>query len=133
MSDLLTQAKGVLLRHNPYALSCTLSHGEQSQTIHAIVNQVGVTLTAGQQAILNDCAEAVLDVNEVTLGIPNAGWLLITPQQTYRLDTVATDQTAGVYYCRLSIVHNSNDTQNNNAQTITTIPLTRSLRPNGGR
>ena len=155
--DLLKRDKGLLFRNNPFSVPCILSNGTEIQgknslldptdlnydltdVLKCIGNYIGIQLNSeNKTSIINDSAEATLNVDDVKIGRPQAGWTIsfipqnikkIDDQETntntnminFKIDYVMEDRTIGVYKLSLSLLKDSLDTDT----------TTQTLRSNGG-
>ncbi|HSQ97117.1 MAG TPA: hypothetical protein VLL98_00155 [Rickettsiales bacterium] len=150
--DLLKRDKGLLFKNNPFSVPCILSNGteiqgknslldptdlnyDQTDILKCIGNYIGIQLnTENKTSIINDSAEATLNIDDVKIGRPQAGWTIsFVPQNTkntninteminFKIDYVMEDRTIGVYKLSLSLLKDSLDTDN----------TSETLRSNGG-
>ncbi|HSQ97360.1 MAG TPA: hypothetical protein VLL98_01430 [Rickettsiales bacterium] len=150
--DLLKRDKGLLFKNNPFSVPCILSNGTETQgknslldptdlnydptdVLKCIANYIGIQLnTENKTSIINDSAEATLNIDDVKIGRPQAGWIIsFVPQNTqetdtntdminFKIDYVMEDRTIGVYKLSLSLLKDSLETDN----------TSETLRSNGG-
>jgi len=132
--DLLKRDKGLLFKNNPFSVPCVLSNGIDTQNdLKCIGNYIGIQLNSTDRTtIINDSAEATLNVDDVKIGRPQAGWIIsFIPQNTqetnintdmvnFKIDYVMEDRTIGVYKLSLSLLKDSLENSNNISQTIRT-------------
>ncbi|HSQ97267.1 MAG TPA: hypothetical protein VLL98_00940 [Rickettsiales bacterium] len=150
--DLLKRDKGLLFRNNPFSVTCILSNGTEIQgknslldstdlnydptdILKCIGNYIGIQLnTENKTSIINDSSEATLNIDDVKIGRPQAGWTIsFVPQNTqetdtntdminFKIDYVMEDRTIGVYKLSLSLLKDSLDTET----------ISQTIRTNGG-
>jgi len=134
--DLLKRDKGLLFKNNPFSVPCILSNGINTQNdLKCIGNYIGIQLNSTGASTINDSAEATLNVDDVKIGRPQAGWTIsFIPQNTketdtnteminFKIDYVMEDRTIGVYKLSLSLLKDNSENSNTASQT---------LRTNGG-
>lgn len=135
--DLLKRDKRLFISNNLFSTPCTLSNGTTTQSdLKCVSNYIGITNTTTKSAdtnatsIINDSAEAVLNIDDVTIGKPETNWTLsFAPRNdesiiNFRIDYVMEDRTTGIYKLSLSVIkQNNNPNPNNN---------TIQFRANGG-
>jgi len=150
--DLLKRDKGLLFKNNPFSVPCILSNRTETQgknslldptdlnydstdVLKCIGNYIGIQLnTENKTSVINDSAEATLNIDDVKIGRPQAGWTIsFVPQNTqetntdtdmvnFKIDYVMEDRTIGVYKLSLSLLKDSLNTDN----------TSETLRSNGG-
>jgi hypothetical protein len=150
--DLLKRDKGLLFKNNPFSVPCILSNGTETQgknslldptdlnydptdVLKCIGNYIGIQLNSeNKTSIINDSAEATLNIDDVKIGRPQAGWIIsFVPQNTketntdtdminFKIDYVMEDRTIGVYKLSLSLLKDSLDTET----------ISQTIRTNGG-
>lgn len=138
--DLLKRDKRLFISNNLFSTPCTLSNGTTTQSdLKCVSNYIGITNTTTKSAdtnatsIINDSAEAVLNIDDVKIGKPETNWTLsFAPRNdeniiNFRIDYVMEDRTTGIYKLSLSVISTmrQNNNQNLNNNTI-------QVRANGG-
>lgn len=139
--DLLQRDKRLLIANNLLSVNCILSDGINTQdNLKCISNYIGITNTSSGNnnmnatSIINDSAEATLNIDDVKIGRPETNWILsFAPRNKgkiidFRIDYVMEDRTIGIYKLSLSLITTNNTQDNKNQIEKNTIQY----RKNGG-
>jgi len=144
--DLLERDKRLLIANNLFSVNCILSNGITTQNdLKCISNYIGITNTTAKSAdtnitsIINDSAEATLNIDDVKIGRPETNWIIsFAPRNKgkmidFKIDYVMEDRIIGIYKLSLNLLsinkeNNRNVKQDNILNKNTTIQY----RKNGG-
>ncbi len=144
--DLLQRDKRLLVTNNLFSVDCILSNGTDTQDdLKCVSNYIGITNTSSGNnnmnatSIINDSAEAALNIDDVKIGRPETNWIIsFAPRNKgkmidFRIDYVMEDRTIGIYKLSLSLIsinkeNNKNIKHENNLNKNAAIQY----RRNGG-
>lgn len=94
-----------------YDIDIRAKKTDEPLRIRGIFSHVGMVFSKSGDCFLGETCEITVNKDDINIGKPQEGWFIDVYQEaeplTYRIESVFTDTTCGIYLLKCSVKNNS--------------------------